>query len=486
MLRRVPLIFLLGITFVGAARVSSAQTLADMLPQLIAQAAVLAQPISPFDPTTIDPKAPDHSQSFVRAVTLTTVPTTLNASMALQLSIAPIGPTAGGLIYSRGGGSEMRQTFGGAYADRGVPMGRGRTGLAVTFQNDNYTTFDGVDLKGNGINFLFAHQGPSPDTSDVLQETVSMRVNRKVTAFLFNYGVSERFDVGVVAPIVQVAMDMRVAARVVRVRSSLDTLQSCAAVPDRLRGNGQPLRICQDPNGYDNILTLATHVTYLDLGLSRDIVSNNYGRFGRTARGIGDVLVRAKYALVARPSAGFAATIDLSLPTGNSDNLLGSGALRVKPGLAWSAAAGRVSPHASAAYTWSQGDLSSKLQSGAPAALDLKVPNEINVAGGIDASVAPRTTLVADFFGRRLHNVQRFATGRTVFATGGPGIPADAAAATDLIGDGRSDINQVFGAVGGRFHLGGSIFANGSVTFPVLMDGLRARPAAVFSLDYGF
>lgn len=477
----------LACLFTCAGGAASAQTLSELLPKLISQAAVMAQPLADLDPNTVDPAKTDLSKSFQPGIALTTTPAILNAAIALQLGTYPLGPTAGTVIYSRDGrGPAMHQMFGGAYTDRAVPMGRGKIGLAMTFQNDNFTTFDGVDLTGSGVNFLFANKGPTPDTSDVLQETLSIRLNRKVTSFVFHYGATDRLDLSAVVPIVQVAMDIRAAVRVVRVRSTLDALQSCPGVPARNTGNGPALRLCQDPHGFDNVLTLGSQITFLDVDILQQAAFNNYGIRGKTARGIGDLLLRTKYALVSRPGGALATTIDLSLPSGSKDNFLGSGALRAKAGLAWSAAVGAVSPHASAGYTYSQGHLSSKLQASSPVALDLKVPNEINFGAGLDASIAPRTTLVADVFGRRVHHVQRFDTGSTIFATGSPVVPADVAAASDLIAAGRSDITQLFGIIGGRINLSGSIFANGSVMFPGMSAGLKSKPSAVFSIDYGF
>jgi hypothetical protein len=485
-MKRAPLVLLLATVLIGAARPASTQTLAELLPQLLAKAAVIAQPVRLDNFTTPDPTRPDLSNSFVPSVTLTTVPSALSAALALQLSAFPLGPTAGTVIYSRDGvGPEMHQTFGGAYADRALPFGRGKVGFAMTFQNDSFSTLDGVDLNGNGVNFLFANRGPSPDTSDVLQETVSFRLNRKVTSFVFQYGATNRLDVSLVAPIVQVAMDVRVQARIVRVRSALDTLQSCAGVPPRNAGLGPPLHLCQDPHGFDNVLTLGTQDTYLDLAVIPQTAFNNYGLQGKTALGMGDLQFRSKLAVVTSPTAALAATIDVSLPTGNSDNFLGTGALRAKPGIVFSTAVGRVSPHVSAGYTFSHGSLSSMLQAG-PTPLNLAVPNEISWAAGVDAAVAPRTTLVADFVGRTLRNVPRFATGTTIFGTGAPGVPLDVAAGTDFIANGSADIRQSFGIVGARFNLSGPVFANGSVMFPISVSGLKPRTAAVFSIDYGF
>jgi hypothetical protein len=488
MTRRAWVVFASVLTAASAASPASAQNLVDLLPLLLKQGAAIAQPAQLLSPTQVDLTATDLSKSFASNVTLTTVPQQLNAAFALQLSTGSLGPMAATVIYSRDGeNAKMQQAFGSGYSDRGRPMGKGRIGLAMTFQNDEYKTFDGVDLNGGGINFLFANAGPSPDTSDVLQETVSYRLNRKTTSLVFNYGATDRLDLRAVVPIVQVAMDVRVQSRILRVRTPLDVLASCAGVPARNTGNGPALRLCQDPHGFDTTLTLGTHTTYLDLDISSQSAAlNAYGVQGKTARGVGDIQLGAKYAVVDTATTALAATINLSVPSGSKDNFLGSGATRVTPGVAWSSAIGRVSPHVSAGFTKSNGSLSDTLKTDTPVALDLAVPDELNWSAGIDAALAPRTTLVTDVIGRTLKNVQRFDTGTTVFATGLPNYPADVAASTDLVAASRGDLQQVFGSVGARFHLGGSVFANGSVLFPVKVDGLKPRTSAAVWIDYAF
>src|SRR5262249_26088867 len=135
-------------------------------------------------------------------------------------------------------------------------------------------------------------------------------------------------------------------------------------------------------------------------------------------------------------------------------------------------------------YVFSHGSLSSQLQT-TPPTLNLTVPDEFTWGAGVDAAVAPHTTLVADFIGRTAKNVSRFATGQTVFRRGA-GVPVDVAAGTDFIADGSGNFNQSFGIVGARFDLTGGFFANGSVMFPMAVDGLKPRTSAVFSIDYGF
>jgi hypothetical protein len=443
----------------GLAARASAQdrSVVQVLPDLIQQATVIATPA--------DPSAINHALHFSGGPGLTSAPAALNAAIALQLADLPGAPSAGGVMFSRdGSGGALHNVYGTSYSARGVTLGNGRLGGAITFQDTNYETLDGANIRNGGINFLFTHAQCCGNTNDVLQQTVYVRLNRKVTSLVLNYGLSDRLDVGVVVPIVQVTMAGRIASRILRVGTVAN-----------------PSTHSFDP------LFRATHTTYLDVDYGQS-GGARFGVDGKTARGFGDIMFAGKLGLATNPSNALAVTVNLSVPTGRPDDFLGTGALRVTPGIAWSAVAGRLSPHATAGYSYARGSLSARLQEAYPSQLlDLKVPTVINWTAGLDFSLAPRVTLLLDTVGRRVDNVQRFATGQTVFATGVPGgPPADVAAGTDLITDGRRALSQVFGTVGGRFNLGGSVFATATVFFPVVKGGLMPRTAAVFGIDYGF
>jgi hypothetical protein len=134
----------------------------------------------------------------------------------------------------------------------------------------------------------------------------------------------------------------------------------------------------------------------------------------------------------------------------------------------------------------SSGELSSRLAENSAVPVDLEIPAQLDFGAGVDVAIAPRMTLVADVFGRSMRRAQRFTTGNTIFSTGAPGVQTDVAAATDLISTGPGNFTQALASVGGRINLGGSVFANGAVKFPVLTDGLKPKTSAVFSIDFGF
>src|SRR5262249_34458236 len=116
-----------------------------------------------------------------------------------------------------------------------------------------------------------------------------------------------------------------------------------------------------------------------------------------SASGVGDVVLRAKYNLTRGTSSSVAAAVDLRLPTGDSDNLLGTGGSQAKLFLIAGGGTGRLSPRASAGFTASFG--------GADFLGDL--PNEVNYTAGFDAGLHPKVTLTGDLLGRYLLDADR-------------------------------------------------------------------------------
>ena len=117
-----------------------------------------------------------------------------------------------------------------------------------------------------------------------------------------------------------------------------------------------------------------------------------------------------------------AAAIDLRLPTGNEDDLLGTGATQTKLQLIASGEYGVFAPHASFGYTFSNGevsdltaDVANTVESGVPDRFDIpppsfdpSVPDEVNYTFGFSAAAHPRLTLGFDFIGRTIRDVFRF------------------------------------------------------------------------------
>jgi hypothetical protein len=292
-----------------------------------------------------------------------------------------------------------------------------------------------------------------------MQQVLSLRLNRKVFSFAWTYGMSDRADIGVILPIVQVAADARVTSRVIRTGSSIN-----------------PAEHQFDPLGGAS-RTLPRYCSEVESGFDPDALECHGSA---TARGIGDVVVRAKYRL-GGTAASVAVGADVVVPTGSTANFIGLGALQVRPNVTFSAAAGAVVPRLRVDYTWSEGELASDLGGG----VDRSVPDEIGVAGGFDAHVSRHVAIVVDVAVRRIDGLREFSIGSAAF----PGRDYDGGT---FVGEGAlhaggvRTVMQMTGAGGVRLSLPGNLLGQMSVLVPLGDEALRPGPMAVFSLTRSY
>lgn len=414
----------------------------------------------------------DQSKIFLPGVQQLLTPAEINRALALQLTMFPDGPTASAAFSPPDkSAAEGKASFGSGFGDRGLTIGHGRMGFTLAYQTTDFAFLDKLDVRDSALN-LYITQGSEnladPLKRDLLLETLSVKLNRKTVSFVFNYGLTDRFDVGLVVPVVQMAADARITSQILRTAT--------VATPG--------VHFFDDPIGC-GVSDDAPGCLGVDL-------ANKTVYASATARGIGDVVVRAKYGLLKSDSSAVAVVVDARLPTGNADDFIGLGVAQVTPSVVWSMHGGRVAPRASAGYTLSNGTLTSQLGvagSTAPA-VDQSVPDQVTFSAGLDAGIGGPLTFVADVTGRRVSGVQQFTSGTTVFPSRGPGSLASAASFTaldNLILGGTRVANLVLGTAGLRLVLGRSAAANASVLFPIGHDGLRPTSAkGVFWLDYGF
>ena len=76
-------------------------------------------------------------------------------------------------------------------------------------------------------------------------------------------------------------------------------------------------------------------------------------RLGGSASGLGDIMLRAKYAFTQRRTLGLAAAVEARLPTGDETNLLGTGGVQTRIFGIASLNRGPFSPHVNVGYTFS-------------------------------------------------------------------------------------------------------------------------------------
>jgi hypothetical protein len=222
-----------------------------------------------------------------------------------------------------------------------------------------------------------------------------------------------------------------------------------------------------------------------------------------SATGLGDIDLRTKYRFIDGAQGGIAAGLDLRLPTGNKDQLLGTGATRAKFMLIASGEYGRFSPHVNLGYTFSKGQLSSattELPASPSSATNpataiqiaqasnqslggsLDVPNEFNYTAGVDIAAHPLLTISGDIIGRTIFDVERFNAVPTQFSG-----PLASITVNNFQSSGTASLNLVLGAVGAKYNIPGTHFLlTANVVFPLTSAGLKPNVTPVIGLDYSF
>ncbi len=382
---------------------------------------------------------PSHEAHFVPGADQQIAPYFFNQQLILQLGTFPLGSPSGGFSYmfDSGTGTFQRatETFGPAFAERASTIGRRRVSVGANWQYSKYSTFEGADLDNGDIKFYLSHApaGGFFFEGDLVQAALRLDVSSSTTTVFANYGVTDAWDIAIALPFQHVEMDAAVDATVLRLAT------------------GDSSTIHQFPNG-------TTAQTFTSSG---------------SASGIGDILVRTKYRFLSMGGGGLAAGVDVRLPSGDDENLLGTGATQATFTLIGSRTSGRFAPHVNVGYTASSsGDL-------------VEIPDEFGFRAGTEFAASPAITLSADIIGRTLIDAGRLQFGDNTHtyttALGDPGsIVLTELAPTD------KSLNLTSLAVGGKFNVAGNLLINANLLFSLGSRGVTAPVTPVIGVDYSF
>src|ERR1043166_2924712 len=310
----------------ATAHAQSATPLAQILPELLGNTITL-------EPSNL-PDQPNHVAHFKPGFNQLQVPSQVNNALLTLLSTYPTGSPAGGFTYvfdpALGSLTRSSTSFGPSFAERALTTGRDKVSIGFGFQHAAYDTFEGLNLRQQQIKFYVPHtdcctpgsasdQNPDgshltpPFEGDLIEANLSLQLVSDTSTIFATYGLSDRLDIGVAVPFVRVKVNAGVLAKIQRLATVND--------PTVHRFDG--------PDPDQHLFSLAG-----------------------TAAGMGDIVVRAKYALATRP-VGIGAAIETRVPTGDENNLLGTGGVQSKLFGIVSLERGPISPHLNVGYTFS-------------------------------------------------------------------------------------------------------------------------------------
>lgn len=344
---------LLSLVMLAAAPAFAQAPLADLVPDLFDRTVVLAD----FG----------HQAHFVDSSdALRDAGLQLNGAIVSQLTTYPLSSPGSSFTFTFdpevGLFTRSTDSFGPIFAERPDTIGKGKLAFGVSFLSFAFDRIDGLDLRDGDLGFSLTHLDTNNDGTtvetffegDLVLAEAALDLSSDVTLFYANYGVNDRLDVAVAVPYVQVDLSASLETRILR--------QATEGYSD------PPVHVF--PDGSDQ-------QTY---------------RASGSASGLGDLLVRGKIRLLSTETAGLAAMVDLRLPTGDEDNLLGSGSTQIGPYLVGAVTFGRFTPHVNLGYVFSSG---SSERVG-------ELPDEVKFTFGFDWVLNDRVTASADLLWRTL------------------------------------------------------------------------------------
>jgi hypothetical protein len=412
--------------------------LSTILVRLIQNDIVLAGPPpgSPFQ---------SHAAHFVPGEDQQLAPYLFNQAIVSQLSSYPLGSSSGGFSYTfdptLGTYARSTTSFGPSFAERAVTLGRRRWNVGANYQHVAFRSFEGKRLDGGNISFYLTHEPLGNNAffeGDIVEAALSMDLDTDTFVMYANYGITNRLDVGIGVPIVRVSLDASVNATILRL-----------ATGDTPPGS----TIHTFPGG-------ASSSTFSE---------------GGTASGIGDILLRSKYHFYRGAGGGLAAAVDVRAPTGDEDNLLGTGVTQTRILLVGSGTAGTFAPHFNVGYTIS-GTSSNPL---------FNITDEFGYALGTEYTPWPKVTFAADLLGRQLRDSGLLVETPKTFAwRTQAGVSGTSTFNEFALQDGS--VNLAFTAIGAKYNAAQNLLISGSVLFPLMDSGMRSRPVPVIGFDYTY
>ena len=399
----------------------------------------------------------------------------INNLLAAQLSSFPLGSSAGGFTWTfepvTGTFSRASDSFGPIFAERALTIGRKKLNVGVNYQHVTFDHLDGKELAGGELvgytGFPYYYGSELRPDGVFFEDALDLSLTTDTVSMFATYGVSDRFDIGVAVPINRV-----------NVRATIVSREG-----NTFTGIGNPAR----PG--DEFACETYWIKWIQFAADQSLYSppvrpNACGlkaEASGTATGIGDVVVRTKYSLLRSHGGGVAAGVDVRLPTGDEENLLGIAGAQAKVYLAASTGLGRLSPHINAGYT-----LSGTSDSVSTSSALIAPPDEINYAGGADMAVSLRATVVFDVVGRTLRGVGTLREQPSLFGTRVGRSDGERTELQELRLLPGADLRLLLGSTGVKFNPTANLLVSANVLFPLSDRGLTDRLTWLLGFDYSF
>jgi len=441
----------------------------------------------------------------------------LNAAVGSQLTLLPLGSPGSGLVYVYNPAlktfTASTEDLGPILTERANTTGKHKVRLGAIYQRFSFSTLDGASLHSLRASFVHiddAGENGMADSTGGVQlppgtncttssnnsglcgfvrdridtvTNINLTLNQVTTSATF--GLTNRIDVSLVIPIVNVRMD---------VTSNATIIDNSHSANHQFKATGCPLA--------PGSAVPATSPC------ANQVFANS-----NSATGIGDVVLRAKGVIWSGERAAVALGADVRFPTGDEQNFLGSGTYGFTPFAVFSYAA-RISPHANVGFEENgnsilAGSIVAPQPVGPPAQITTPsvftkghLPNQFLYAGGADVVVV-KTRLAGtfDLIGQRVFNARRAIVANQSFLgpCGPAGLaPQDTSNSNGYCNSPSANISQpaltetkgsfdiLSAALGGKLRLSNKLIVFGNALIKLNNGGLRATVVPLAGAAFTF
>ena len=333
---------------------------------------------------------------------------TISDLLLAELGSVPVGSSASGFIYrlnpALGVPVRTSDSFGPIFLERSLTSGAGRASFTVSYQTITYDSIDGRPLRDGTLVSVAARLADDPQPFDI--ETVSLNLRTNTVLISAGYGITDRLDVAATLPMVRLTLDGQ----------RVDTYR-----------------------GRELVQATAT----------------------ASVSGIADAALRAKYNVLRSGGSGLSVGGEVRLPTGDEDNLLGTGETTLKPRVIGSLEHDRLAVHGDLGYTFGG------------------VSGELNYGGAVTMAATPRVTIVGELAARRLQSIGRLAETT-------PAHPSLTGVETVRLTGVPETTNRALVLAGVKWNVAGSGILSGHLMRPFTSAGLTSRWIVALTFDYSF
>ncbi len=333
---------------------------------------------------------------------------TLTRALLASVATLPVSTSSSGFSYrlnpTLGTVERASETFGPFFVERALTAGGGQASLGFTLQYASFGSLDGNHLRTGELMTTANRFTDEAEPFDV--ETLTLGITTKTATFFGNVGITDRVDVGVAVPVVSLSL------------------------------NGSRL------NRYRGQTLLQARATAETVGLA-------------------DVAVRSKVRFTGDGPAAVAGGVEIRLPTGREEDLLGAGQMATRfMGLA-SAEAGPTSVYGN--FTVGFGGIG----------------REVSYGAAVAVAASPRMTLIGEVIARRIQGLQRIGE----VAAAHPRLRGVETTRLMPVGDNQL---SAFAVAGMKWNVGSTWLLHANVLMPLSDSGLTARFTPTVAMDYSF